>query len=192
MSKNKLAVLLALLILGSCGFGIPDYILTVILEDGVTGTPEAGTHEYGELETVSYDYEPIDPLHTVEVVTGTSRLSASGSLTMYADHSITARLVDLRGSWDVLMVETDSSETAFEFMITLSGSGLTSGTFSDSRGYSGLWTAEYDDVTLTYIDWKDYILTGDVFEMSGAYEGEGKTGNWGATSTDSLRRFTAH
>ena len=192
MSKDKLAVLLALLVLGSCGFGIPDYVLTVILEDGVTGTPEAGTHEYGELDVVKYDYEPVDPIHTVEVFAGLSRLSASGGLTMYADHSLTARLVDIRGTWDVVMVRTDTSETAFEFMITLSGSGLTSGTFSDSRGYNGLWTAEYDEVTLTYTDWQDYVLTGTVFDMSGAYKGEGNTGNWGATSTDSLRRYTAH
>jgi hypothetical protein len=111
---------------------------------------------------------------------------------MYADHSLTASLVDIRGSWDVLMVRTDTSETAFEFTITISGAGLTGGTFSDSRGLNGLWTAEYDDVTLTYTDWNNYILTGSVFDMSGSYVGDGTSGSWGATSQDRARRYTAH
>lgn len=190
MSKGKIAVLLALLILGSCGFGVPDFVLNVIFEEGVTGTPEAGTHEYAELDIVSYDYEPIDPIHTVEVITGTSRLSASGVLTMYADHEIRVRLVDIRGTWDVIMVVTDTSETAFEFTLTISGSGRASGTFSDSRGYNGLWTAENDIVTLTYTDWSDFVLTGSVFDMNGAYEGAGTTGSWNAESTDSSRQYT--
>jgi hypothetical protein len=168
----------------NCDFGVPDFKLTVFLEEGVTGTPDTGEYTYSELEVVNYSYSPVDSLHTVEAFLNDTRTSSVGTVTMYNDFSLTARLVDLRGSWNVEMQWTDSSAVDFSFSITLSGSNLVSGTFSDSRGFNGIWTAERGIVTITYTDWSDFVLNGSVFEMNGSFTGEGSSGAWGAARVE--------
>ena len=91
-----------------------------------------------------------------------------------------ARLVDIRGRWRVNMAQTDPAET-FGFDLTLDGAGLTNGTFSDSRGYNGAWTAADGVVTISYVDWSGYVLTGSVYDMSGTYSVDGvNMGGWSA------------
>ena len=173
-------ILLLLLVFGSCNFGTPDYKLNVIIREGVTGTPQAGEHTYKDLADVNFEYTGIDPRHTVEVFLNTIRQRSSGNFTMYTDVTLLTRLVDIRGSWKMVMQQTDPSET-FEFDITLNGAGLTSGTFSDSRGYNGLWTAENGIITISYTDWSGYVLNGSVFEMSGIFAADGEDkGGWNA------------
>lgn len=177
------AAILALLAAGGCRFGIPDYTLTVVVEDGVTGTPEAGEYIHQELTTVDYSYLPVNSLHTVEVLLNDSiRTSGTGSLVMYGDgYDLRARLIDLRGVWKMKLAYDDTSIAApGEFTISLSGADITGGTFTDSRGFSGSWTALSGVVILTYADWFDYILTGSVYSMQGALAGEELTGSWTA------------
>ncbi len=169
-----------------CDFGVPDFKLTVILEEGVTGTPDAGEYTYSELEVVNYSYSPVDSIHTVEAFLNENRLNRVGTITMYNDFTLTARLVDLRGSWNVEMAWVDSAAVDFSFTLTLSGLNLVSGTFTDSRGFSGTWTAENGIVTITYADWSDFVLTGAVFEMNGTFTGEGSSGAWNSTRAESL------
>ena len=178
--RGSLHVLAILMVLGSCDFGTPDYKLNVTLEEGVTGTPQPGEHLYKDLSEVSYEYIAIDPIHTVEVFLNTIRQTYTGTFTMYTDVNLTARLVDIRGQWQVVMQQVDPSET-FEFDITIDGAGLSNGTFSDSRGYHGFWTAENGAVTITFSDWSSYVLRGSVYEMSGTFleNGEDK-GGWQA------------
>lgn len=173
-------ILLLLLVIGSCNFGTPDYRLNVIIEEGVTGSPQAGEHTYKDLADVNFEYTGIDPRHTVEVFLNTIRQTYTGSFTMYTDVTLLTRLVDIRGRWKMVMQQSDPSET-FEFDMTFDGAGLTSGTFSDSRGYNGIWTGENGVVTISYTDWSGYELTGTVFNMSGIFtvDGENK-GGWDA------------
>ncbi len=172
-------ILVTVLILGSCNFGTPDYKLNVTLEEGVTGSPQPGEHLYKDLSEVSYEYTAIDPIHTVEVFLNTIRQTYSGTFTMYTDVNLIARLVDIRGRWRVEMRQTNPSAATFEFDITIQGAGLTNGSFSDTRGYNGYWTATSGVVTLTYTDWNDIVLEGSVYQMSGTYTGaEGRTGIW--------------
>ncbi len=175
-----LQILLLLLLFGSCNWGVPDYKLNVILEEGVTGTPQAGEHSYTDLDEVNYEYTPINPLHTVEVFINDIRQVAKGTFSMYTSVTLMARLVDIRGSWRMQMQKSDSTSVNYDFTITLDGAGLTSGTFSDDRGYHGLWTAENGAVTITYTDWNFFVLTGGVYEMSGTFTGEGTEGGWNA------------
>lgn len=173
-------ILVILMVLGSCNFGTPDYKLNVTLEEGVTGTPQPGEHQHKELSEVSFEYTAIDPIHTVEVFLNTIRQPHSGTFTMYTDVYLTARLVDIRGRWHVVMQQVDPPET-FEFDITLDGAGLTNGTFSDSRGYNGMWTAENGVVTMTFTDWSSYVLEGTVYQMSGTFSESGENkGGWEA------------
>ncbi len=173
-------ILVILLLLGSCNFGTPDYVLNVTIEEGVTGNPDQGDHLYKDLASVDYEYTGIDPIHTVEVFLNGVRQTYTGTFTMYTDVNLVARLVDLRGRWNVEMQQTDPVE-AFEFEITIDGAGLTNGTFSDSRSHNGTWTAVNGVVTITFTDWDGYILTGTVYEMSGTFSQNGEDkGGWSA------------
>jgi hypothetical protein len=173
-----MTILLLLWVLGSCNFGTPDYRLDVILEGGVTGTPQAGEHLHKDLSEINYEYTGIDPIHTVEVYLNDIRQTYSGTFTMYTDVTLVARLVDIRGRWRITIQKIDPTET-FEFDLTLDGAGITNGTFSDSRGYSGTWTAENGVVTITYSDWNSVVLEGAVYDMSGIYlENTENKGGW--------------
>ena len=171
-------ILLFLLVLGSCDFGTPDYRLEVILMEGVTGTPQAGEHFHKDLSEITYEYTGINPMHTVEVLINNIRQTYTGTFSMYTDVTLIAQLVDIRGTWKITVQKIDPTET-FEFDLTINGAGITNGMFSDSRGYSGSWTAENGTVTLTYSDWNSVVLEGGVYEMSGSYieNGENK-GGW--------------
>jgi len=185
--KNKTAaygkyipIFLLLLVLGSCNFGTPDYRLDVIIEEGVTGTPETGDYVHKDLSEVSFEYIGIDPIHTVEVFLNDIRQTYSGTFTMYTDVTLIARLVDIRGRWSMTIQQTEPVETV-EFDITFDGAGLTIGTFSDSRGNHGNWTAEGGVVTIVYSDWNFVVLEGGVYNMSGLFKvGEDDRGNWSA------------
>lgn len=184
------AILLILIFLSSCEWGIPDYTLTVVVEEGVTGTPAPGKYIHKELTTVEFSYTPINPLHIVEVMLNNRiRKSASGSLVLYGDnYTLMARLVDIRGVWKVKMTWSDSAAVDFEFTMTITGPDLTSGTFTDSRGYNGIWSANADLITFTYLNWGDFVLTGSTFNMQGTFTGEEKTGTWVAERQNSLLR----
>lgn len=181
--------------LGSCIFGVPDYTLTIIVGDGVTGIPEAGRYVFKELSAVEYQYTPLNPLHTVEVMLNNKvRKSSQGSVVMYGDNYIlTAQVMDIRGSWTVKMLKSGSTATDFEFNLTISGADVISGIFTDSRGYQGVWeTASVETgntITFTYSDWEDYVLTGTYFSMTGTFTGEETTGTWSAERTTGTLSF---
>ncbi len=176
-------LLLLLLVLCSCNFGTPDYKLNVTLEEGVMGTPQAGEHSYRDLSDVSFEYAAIDPIYTVEVFLNNIRQTHTGTFTMYTDVDLLARLVNIRGRWNMEMRQTDPTEI-FKFDITFNGTSLTNGTFSDSRSRNGTWTAENGVVTIIYTDWGGYILSGTVFNMSGTFAIDGE--NKGVWSADRL------
>jgi len=186
MKKHNeiIIVMLLFLILVSCDWGIPDYTVTVITREGVIGAPETGVYEHREGTTVNYNYFPENPLHTVEVFINESRKTGSGSISVWTSFALTAQIIDIRGTWRIQMRWSASSEVNFDFNITFSGAELTSGTFADDRGYHGLWTAENGSITITYTDWRDYILTGSVFSMNGTYTGAGSDGAWNATEPE--------
>ncbi|MGA2361546.1 MAG: hypothetical protein ABSG73_03710 [Candidatus Aminicenantales bacterium] len=179
-------VLLALLVSGSCKWGTPDYTLNVVLEAGVTGTPEAGKHAYKELTTVTLNYTAVNTLETVEVfLNGTIRNTGTGSVIMYGDgYELKANVIDIRASYKIALTYTDTTITAPDpFIITLTGPDRLSGTFTDERGYHGTWTASSNALLLSYWDWNFYVLAGTVYNMgysSGSFTGGGQSGTWTA------------
>jgi hypothetical protein len=120
----------------------------------------------------------------VEVYIDESRNVASGSITVWTSFTLIARIVDIRGTWNMQMRWSTSSEVNFEFNITFSGADVTSGTFSDDRGFNGLWTAEDGAITITYTDWNDFVLMGSVYGMNGTFTGDGSDGSWTATEPE--------
>lgn len=176
--------LLSLVWLASCGVA-PDYGLTVTIEEGVSGTPDAGRHIFKEFSTVTYEYIPDNPLHTVEVMLNNqTRREAVGSFIMFGDaYDLNARLIDIRGTWKITMTYNDVTFGKLEFRMTISGPDLLSGTFTDDRGYNGTWTAQANSLVLTYYDWGFYILRSRVYSMGsepGVFSGENLIGNWTA------------
>jgi hypothetical protein len=177
-------VMFLLLTFASCDIGVPDYQVTVITEAGVAGAPEAGVYEHREGTTMNYDYFPEDPNHVVEVFIDESRKTGSGSITIWTSFTLTARIVDIRGTWKMQMRWSASSEVNFEFNITFSGADLASGTFTDDRGFSGLWSTEFGNITITYTNWNDFVLTGSVFSLTGTFTGDGSEGAWTASEPE--------
>ncbi len=164
---------------GCKGFGSPDYTLNVIIEDGCTGTPEAGTYTKNELDEVKYSYFPPEENVVIEVLINNSRRTSSSTVVMYNNITMTIRVIDIRGDWEFTYILENGNEQKMN--ITFSGDSAFKGTFSDSRGYSGTWTVEADNFVMTYDDWDDYVFTGSVTSMSGLYTGAGISLSWSST-----------
>jgi hypothetical protein len=178
-----LAVCILVVPLLSCGFfGIPDYELTVTVKDGVKGTPESGQHPYKDLASVEYSYTADNYLHTVEVIYDGSQIAASGTLTMYNNVALEARLVDIRDVWTVKMYSSGGG-FLIAFDVTFSGTDILGGTFRDTRGLGGTWDGASNKITMTYEYWENFVLTGTLFSMSGTWANGDATGSWSATRT---------
>ena len=181
--KRKIGSLLCgfalLLPLASCNFfGLPEYELSVTVEPGVVGTPASGQYVYPELEEVEYTYTPVNSLHTVEAIIDDGQEAAAGTVTIYRSLTLVARLVDIRGSWDVESYDATSNSTPFT--ITFSGDDILGGTFTDSLGHSGTWTGPSNKLTFTYGNWEAYVYTGALFSMTGTYKNGSASGTWSA------------
>lgn len=179
------AGLAALAWLSGCGVA-PDYVLNVIMGEGVTGTPEAGRHVYKEFTTVAFDYKSQNAQETVEVILNKQiRSEGSGSLIMYGDsYELNVRVIDVRGVWKLTLSYADGSVAALDpFRITIMGADSLSGSFTDERGYNGTWTAASNVLRLVYYNWGFYVLGGTVYGMGnqpGSFTGEGLAGSWTA------------
>jgi len=178
------AVLTLLLIsFGGCkNFGSPDYTLTVVIEDGCTGTPEAGSYVLAEMDEIEYEYFPPEEGIIIEVLLNGNNNTDSGSIIMYNNVNLTVRILDIRGQW-LFTYATENTEDQ-QITVTLSGDTPWGGTFTDSNGHNGVWAVDSDDLTMTYTDWADYVFTGSISSMVGSYTGEGVQLNWNATRSD--------
>lgn len=176
-----LAVCILIVPLLSCSFfGIPDYELTVIVKDGVKGTPASGNYSYKDLTIVNYAYTPVNPLHTIEVTANEIRLTATNTtVTIYTNVVLEARLFDIRSTWKVTFLNSDSTTNGTS-KITFSGANILGGTFSDNLGNTGTWDGTSNKITITYSNWGKYILTGTLFNMSGSWSNGSVTGTWSA------------
>ncbi|UCH98404.1 MAG: hypothetical protein JSV88_16600 [Candidatus Aminicenantes bacterium] len=85
-------ILMSLLINMSCkkSQDAVEYILTVTVEAGVTGTPESGTYTYKENDQVNYSYS-VEAGYTSLIVTldGTE-IEGTGTITIIGNHSLVA------------------------------------------------------------------------------------------------------
>ncbi len=183
--KNIILLVIAAVLISfsfsSCnGFGSPDFNLNVIIEDGCTGTPEAGTYTMNELDIVEYGYFPPEESVQIEVIINSSHRGSEGELVIYNDINMIVRIIDLRDNQYTFSYYIEDATTN-EMIITFLGDSPFGGTFSDSRGYSGTWTVDSDKFTMTYSDWEDYVFNGSVSSMVGDYTGEGIQLGWTAS-----------
>lgn len=175
----------AIVFLNSCSnFGSPDYTVTVLLGPGVSGTPAAGTYVHKEFDSVEYSYGPQEGAAVPTVTINSTAYAVSGTLTMFTNIQIEAYQTDIRGSWHFILTETSTSTQKSAMDITLSGTSLVNGTFSDSQGNSGEWSLGTDGntLTITYSDWFNTVLTGMISSMvAGTWTGFDTFGTWTAT-----------
>jgi hypothetical protein len=172
-----------ILFLGGCkDFGVPDFELKIVFEEGVIGTPTAGTYSHKELTEIEYSYEALDSQYTAEVIVNGSRWLAEGSLIMYTDLEILVRIIDIRGEWTFTIEEDDEED--LEFVVTFNGNDLLSGEFTDDRGYRGTWSLDGAFLTMTYDNWLGYELYGYIDTMEGTWERGGYTGSWSAEKVE--------
>jgi hypothetical protein len=78
------AILIGLLINTSCkkSQDAIEYLLTVSLYDGVTGTPENGTYTYTEIKEVEYSYGLLEGYTALTVLLDGEEVESSGTFTM--------------------------------------------------------------------------------------------------------------
>ncbi|MCG2810213.1 MAG: hypothetical protein L6428_01995 [Candidatus Aminicenantes bacterium] len=178
--RDWLFVAVLILPLASCSFfGLPEYELSITVAQSVNGTPVSSVQVLPELTKIEYAYTPVNSLHTVEVITNGGQGAETGTVTMYTNITLVARLIDIRADWNISLHNSDS--TAIDpFTITFSGADILAGTFSDSRGYSGTWDAASNKININYSNWESYKLTGTLFSMNGTWSNGAATGSWGA------------
>ncbi len=181
VGRAWLFVCVLMIPLAGCNFfGLPEYELSVTIEPGVQGTPLSGPQVLADLAEVEFNYTPLNSLHTVEVLVDGGRVAASGTVTMYKNITLVARLVDIRAVWNVNLNKSDGTSLSTS-KVTFSGSDILGGTFSDSRGYAGTWNGASNKITITFGNWEKYILTGTLFSMSGTWSNGTVTGSWSAS-----------
>lgn len=165
---------------GCKNIGIPDFELKVTMEGDVQGTPLTGVYTYKELEIVAYSYAALDDQLNVEVLVNGSRWAPEGNVIMYTDIEVQVRIIDVRGTWNFKLEDAENEIEDREFTITFFGNSLLTGDFTDSQGYNGTWVIDGVDLTITYSDWLDYILTGNINTMTGSWTGANLDGTWAA------------
>lgn len=177
---SGLAIVLSVFLMFSAAgckdFGAPDYTLTITFQEGVTGTPAAGTYTHDELAEIDYLYTATDGESPTGLIVNGNFWEPVGKFTMYTNLEVTVRLIDVRGTWNIKLDTTSTTDEDQEYTITFNGDSLVAGTFSDDRGYNGTWEIANRILTITYGDWADYVLVGAVSTMKGDWTGEEKKG----------------
>ena len=169
----------ASLLSGCKNIANPEYTMTVELSQGIEGTPVAGTYVHNEFDKVEYDYKSTDENVQIELLVNGAKKPISGTFTIYNNFTVAVHRIDIRDTWEFSYLKEDGTTEKMD--IVFSGDTIFSGTFSDSRGYLGVWTVANDDFTMTYSDWSDYVFTGNISTMVGTYKGKGLSGSWKAS-----------
>lgn len=131
------------------------YVLTVMVGEGATGTPATGTHNYNEDDVVTYQYTLQPGYRNLTVVLDGVAVGATGTLVIDTNHNlqVSAEQIDIRGTWSGVF-DWQGAQTYFE--VTFSGGlkeGTTKGLFDFVGGYgNGTFTLDGDqiDFTLNY------------------------------------------
>lgn len=169
-------------------FGIPEYPVTVVFEEGIEGTPAAGVHYYPDLTTVEYAYTATDSSHSVEVLIEETNWMPSGFFTVYGSLEILVKRFDVRGSWSVTLTSEGGGETLATYNMTFYGPDMLGGTVLDDRGYTGPWEKDGDKIEIFFDNWEEYyfvcgslVTSTRELTLEGTWFNGEETGWWSAT-----------
>jgi hypothetical protein len=180
--------------------GNGQFLVTVTMSTGVTGTPEAGSYYYDEGDQVDYNYSLEDGYTNLDVRLDGAPIGSTGSITVSQAHTLTAAAVreyNITGSWT--LTESYSDESSFTVTVTFTGE-IPNGIAVDSDGGAGAYTVNGNIVNFTLV-FPDvtYEYTGsfsDDENMSGTAkritaETNYSTGSWTASRTSGAATSTA-
>lgn len=185
----------AMLLTVSCIKSSPDYTVTFTIAEGITGTPAAGTYSYQEFEKVAYSYKPLNAnyLSPNVLLNGSSTGASSGDITVYNHCSVVVQPLDIRNDtvnhsdqWEFILYNT-AGGVQYTFRLRFVGGSDKAGAFSDTNGRYGTWTiTESSKLTMTYNDWSNAVLKGDISSMTGTWTQTGVSDaySWAATRED--------
>jgi hypothetical protein len=151
--------------------GTGEFLFTVTIATGVSGTPEEGYYYYDAGDQVDYSYSVEDGYTNLRVVFDGETVENSGTLTISDEHMLTVYVEKeyyIQGSWT--LEEAYNDQSSFTVTVTFTGETRT-GTVVDSDGGVGTYTVDADSVefTLAFPD-VTYEYSGnftDEEEMSG-------------------------
>jgi hypothetical protein len=166
------------LLLSNCKFTGPNYQLEVTIEENITGTPLSGVYSYKEFTEIEYKFTPKEESIPVEVLINDSKQVSSGTLTLFTNTRIIARVFEIKDTWNIRFTKVDGSTETWS--MTFQGDNYLNGTFSDDRGYFGTWKIVDKTLTITYSNWADYVLTASIETMNGTWAGETLSQKWAA------------
>lgn len=170
-------LMVGILLSFSCIPTSPEYTVTFIIDDGIVGTPAGGTYTYHEFEDISYKYTPgsSDVLWPTVYINGI-RAKGEDTMTVFNHTVIEVHQIDIRNDtvnqddqWQFIMYNIQGGVVA-SFRLRFLGSSNRMGTFSDDSNHYGTWEiTESKKLVMTYLNWEDYVLTGDISTMTGVW-----------------------
>lgn len=129
--------------------GTGEFSLTVLMEEGATGTPEEGYYYYNAGDQIDYDFRLLSGYRNLSVRFDSLEIPSSGTLTITKNHVLniyTDIQYDIRGNWKIIEGYSDGSS----FSVTLTFTGdLNSGTVTDSDGGTGTYTVDGNNLSFT-------------------------------------------
>jgi hypothetical protein len=166
--------------------GDGEYLLTVTLNDGVTGNPPEGVQSYEANTIVNYNYFLENGYKNLQVTLDGVPVASNGVISIgTSDHFINATNSpwDVRGNWHGTLTDANNPES---LSVTFSGStatsGTTSGALSGPQG-SGTFTVIGASINFTLVwGFGSFSFTGTLSSenhMSGNWVWSGGgTGTW--------------
>lgn len=177
--KYVWAALLAtvLLSVSACIPTSPEYTVTFIISEGISGSPESGSYTYNEFDAIPYSYEVSSPEYVwPEIYINGTKASAEGSMVVYNHCTVEVRQIDIRNDavnqddqWEFSLYNSYGGEESV-FRLRFVGESNRSGAFSDTRGHFGTWViSDSKNLTMTFANWDDAVFTGTITSMTGAW-----------------------
>lgn len=198
------AILIGMLINTSCkkSEDVVEYILTVSLYDGVTGTPEAGTYTYNDIEEVEYNYSLEEGYTRMTVLLDGEEVDSSGSFTMDGDHYIVVTAGQGTGEYQLIVsISNGATGTPEEGTYYYDAGDQIDFSYSLEDGYtnlrvafdgadigsSGTITISQDHTLYVYTE-KEYLIQGS-WSLAEEYE-DGSAFNVKVTFTGDIENGT--
>ncbi len=167
--------------------GDGEYVLTVTVTEGITGTPAAGSYSYSDGDLINYGYTPQSGYSNLTVQLDGVILVNSGVIAMDADHSMTVtadKLFNVNGDWAGVLSVSGHGDYALD--VSFNGgyyNGSASGFFDGSSG-SGDYTITNGSIefNLVMLSVLRFYFTGTIDNdnrMSGSWDSNyGPAGTW--------------
>lgn len=152
------------------------FTLTIKIENGITGTPTAGTDQIQKGTIVFYKYTAGGSLLSVKL--DDKSMPSFGSFMMDKDHILKVSFVDIRGEWRFILKDDSDTQAKPQLLLSFSGTKTNGDVrgdpnnsyWSDFGGRCGDYQVSSNLVSLFIDGYTYYVLNGE-FESSNSISG---------------------